>query len=110
MEVAAAMRVLGMLILLAPLTISFADTSKSGKHSASFALDTFTFVRVEYDSIGGYGESWYSYDGRDWERWETDYPEAEENFLIRIKQLSTIKVNPKPLSMRLTDERIFKYP
>lgn len=109
-EVAAAMRKLGILILLAPLAASFADTSKTGKRGPHHAADTFTFVRVEFDSIGGYGESWYSYDGRDWERWETDYPEAEENFLIRIQQLSTIKVNPKPISLRLTDERIFEYP
>ncbi len=104
------MRMLGILLVLAPLTASLGDTSKSGRLSPQQALDTFTFVRVEYDSIGGYGESWYSYDGRDWERWETDYPEAEENFLVRIKQLSTIKVNPKPISLRLTDERIFSYP
>ena len=27
--------------------------------------DAFTFVRIRYDSIGGYNESWYRYEGRD---------------------------------------------
>lgn len=70
----------------------------------------FTFVRVEYDSVGGYGQSWYSHDGRDWERWETDYPEAEENLLTRMKELTTIRVNPNPISLRLTDRSLFDYP
>ncbi len=70
----------------------------------------FTFVRAEYDSVGGYGESHYVFDGRHWERWETDYPEAEENFLIRIEELTTIQVSPEPISLRLTDPRLLDYP
>lgn len=70
----------------------------------------FTFVRIEYDSVGGYGEAYYDYDGRFWHRWETDYPEAEENFLYRIEELTTMKVNPIPISLRLTDEALFDYP
>ena len=49
----------------------------------------FTFARVEYDSIGGYGESYYFYDGRYWLRWETDHPQAERNFLHRFRELTT---------------------
>lgn len=70
----------------------------------------FTFVRVEYDSVGGYGDAFYDYDGRRWMRWETDYPEAEQNFLYRIQELTTIRVNPTPISLRLTDERLYQYP
>ncbi len=70
----------------------------------------FTFVRAEYDSIGGEGESYYYFDRRYWERWETDYPEAEENFLIRLEELTTIQVNPKPISLRLTDPRLYEHP
>jgi hypothetical protein len=70
----------------------------------------FTFVRVEYDSEGGYGEAYYDYDGRFWLRWQTDYPEAERNFLYRIGQLTTIKANPEPISLRLTDPRLDDYP
>jgi hypothetical protein len=70
----------------------------------------FTFVRIEYASVGGYGESWYNYDGRTWQRWETDYPEAEENFLYRLTELTTLSPNPRPISLKLTDERLFDYP
>lgn len=70
----------------------------------------FTFVRIEYDSIGGYGEAYYNFEGRFWHRWETDYPEAERNLLYRIEELSTIKVNAQPIHLRLTDEALMKYP
>jgi hypothetical protein len=72
--------------------------------------DAFTFVRVVYDSIGGQDEAWYYYEGRMWQRWETDYPEAEENFLLRLGQLTTLRVAPKPQAMRLTDENLGRYP
>jgi hypothetical protein len=70
----------------------------------------FTFVRVEYDSEGGYGESWYNYDSRTWLRWETDYPEAERNFLYRLRQLTTIDADPEPIHLPLTDPRLTRYP
>ena len=82
-----------------------ADTSGSAGDAGKF-----TFVRVEYDSVGVYGESHYVFEGRLWQRWETDYPEAEENFLIRIEELTTIQVNPEPISLRLTDPRLYDYP
>ncbi len=97
-------------MLVCTVAPAFADApgkSRAPKHPEP---GTFTFVRVEYDSIGGYGESWYNYDGRTWRRWETDYPEAEENFLLRIGELSTIKVNPRPIALRLTDARLGDYP
>lgn len=72
--------------------------------------DSLTLVRIRYDSTGGYGESWYSYEGRDWERWETDFPRAEKNFLFRLTQLTSMEVNPDPIEMRLTDKRLFDYP
>jgi hypothetical protein len=61
------------------------------------ADDVFTFVRIRYDSSGGYGESWYHYEGRDWERWETDYPRAERNLMFRLTELTSIKVDPNPI-------------
>jgi len=72
--------------------------------------DAFTFVRVRYDSSGGYGESWYSYEGRDWQRWETDYPRAETNLMLRLTQLTSIRVNPDPIVLRLTDPALFDHP
>ncbi|HIE96651.1 MAG TPA: DUF4159 domain-containing protein [Fuerstia sp.] len=65
--------------------------------------DAFTFVRIKYDSTGGYGESWYRHEGRDWDRWETDYPRAET-------ELTSVRVNPEPIVLRLTDTELFDHP
>ncbi len=73
-------------------------------------LDAFTFVRIKYDSSGGFGESWYRYEGRDWERWETDYPRAENNLILRLQELTSIRVNAEPIVLRLTDDDLFDYP
>lgn len=95
------------------------QTSKNEAHatvsaatdSGSLATgDALTLVRIQYDSTGGYGASWYSYEGRDWQRWETDFPRAEKNFLFRLSQLTSMRVNPEPISLRLTDPRLFDYP
>lgn len=72
--------------------------------------DSLTLVRIQYDSVGGMGESWYHYEGRDWQRWETDFPRAELNLLQRLTELTSIRVNPEPIAMRLTDPRLFDYP
>ena len=83
------------------------DSAISNTAAESEAL---TFVRVKYDSIGGYNESWYRYEGRDWERWETDYPRAEKNLILRLKELTSLRVNPEPIVLRLTDEEILDHP
>jgi hypothetical protein len=70
-----------------------------------FQKDVFTFVRVRYDSWRG-GGRWRGRGGG----WATDWPDSELNFSFRLQQLTTLKVNPNPISLRLTDERIFDYP
>ena len=70
----------------------------------------FTFVRVEYDSVGGYGEAYYYYDGRYWMRWETDYPQAEENFLYRFRELTTIEPHLDAVTRRLTAPDLYDFP
>jgi hypothetical protein len=72
--------------------------------------DAFTFVRIQYDSSGGFGQSWYRHEGRDWQRWETDYPRAENNLLLRLSELTSLRVNPVPLVLRLTDSALCDYP
>ena len=72
--------------------------------------DSITLVRIKYDSTGGYGESWYRHEGRNWQRWETDFPQAEENLIFRLKQLTSLQINPKPIVLRLTDEVLFDHP
>jgi len=78
-----------------------------------FKNDVFTFVRVEYDD-GAYGGrrrgGWGGNYGWGWARWATDFPDSDLNFSYRLQQLTSLKVNPNPISMRLTDERLFDYP
>ena len=64
-----------------------------------FPGDLFTFVRVRYDSSGYRGGGW-----------AVDYPDSDLNFSLRLQQLTTLKVNPIPLILDLTDVRIFDYP
>ena len=40
----------------------------------------------------------------------TDFPDSDLNFSFRLQQLTSLKVNPDPITMRLTDERLFDYP
>jgi hypothetical protein len=54
---------------------------------------------------GGYGRGW----GGGW-GWSTDYPDSDLNFSFRLQQLTSLKVNPVPISLRLTDDRLFDYP
>src|SRR5262245_9627275 len=67
-------------------------TAEARKAQPAPDLSFFTFARGAYDSEGGYGDAFYQYDGRVWARWETDYPEADENFSARFKQLTSVNV------------------
>jgi hypothetical protein len=67
--------------------------------------DDFTFVRVEYDSYGGRG---WGGGGRG--KWAIDYPESDLNLSFRLQQLTSMKVDPDGLILRLTDENLLDYP
>ncbi|MCC9657266.1 DUF4159 domain-containing protein [Rhodopirellula halodulae] len=67
-----------------------------------FPKDCFTFVRIEYDSYGGRGRR----GGGCW----TDYPDSDLNFSLRLQQLTSLKVNPDPVVIRLTDDELYDYP
>jgi hypothetical protein len=69
-----------------------------------FKDDVFTFVRIRYDSWGGRG--W----GRGGGGWRTDFPDSDYNFSYRLQQLTSLKVNPDPIILRLTDDELFDYP
>ena len=64
-----------------------------------FPGDLFTFVRIQYDSYGRGGGGW-----------ATDYRDSDLNFSLRLQQLTTLKVNPEPIVLRLTDPKLFDYP
>ncbi len=75
------------------------------QHSAGF-----DFSRLRYRSSGGYGESYYDYDGRMWERWETDHPVADQNFIVRLEELSSVRPAERPSVRDLNDDGIFATP
>lgn len=70
-----------------------------------FADDVFTFARVQWSSGGRWGRG-YGRRGR----WATDYPDSDNNFSYRLQQLTSLKVNPRPVIVRLTDDELFDYP
>lgn len=63
-----------------------------------FVDDTFTFVRVKYNSYSRRG-GWY-----------VDFPDSDLNFSLRLQQLTSLKVSPDPITLELTDPRLFDYP
>jgi Domain of unknown function (DUF4159) len=67
-----------------------------------FKHDMFTFARIRYES--GYGMR------RGGGGWRTDYPTSDLNFSLRLQQLTSMKVNPHPVVLELTDEKLFDYP
>jgi len=70
----------------------------------------FVFARLRYDSEGTNGEAYYHYEQRIWERWETDYPEGDDNFAHRLAQLTNVLPAVHGVARRLTDADIFDYP
>jgi len=68
------------------------------KVDKDFSQDVFTFVRIAYSSWSG------------WDKWQTDYPDAELNFSYRLQQLTSIHTDPDGRIMRLTDPDLFRYP
>ena len=81
-----------------------------------FKSDVFTFVRIQYDSMGGRGGRGGGFGGYGYGggygggRWATDFPDSDLNLSYRLQQLTSLKVNPDPIHMRLTDEKLFDYP
>jgi hypothetical protein len=69
-------------------------------NEAEFKDDVFTFVRIKYGSYG------------DWRRgkWATDYPDSDLNFSFRLKELTSLEVDPNGKIIELTDETLFDYP
>ena len=65
-----------------------------------FPDDVFTFVRIKYDSSYGRGRG----------NWATDFRDSDLNFSLRLQQLTSLKVNPEPIVLELTDPKLFDYP
>jgi hypothetical protein len=73
-------------------------------------MSKLNFARIIYDSEGGMGEAYYAYDGRVWARWETDFPEGDDNFGHRLAQLTRIQVAKHASSRMLTAPDLGDFP
>lgn len=68
-----------------------------------FKSDVFTFVRVRYNSHGGWGRGGGG-------GWATDYPDSDLNFSYRLHQLTSLQVDPNGKILELTDDALFDHP
>jgi hypothetical protein len=98
-----------------------------------FPGNEFTFARIQYTfrrrgpggrfGRSGYGRSGHLGDLQDMRNgvvlrgfWATDYPEADENFSLRLSQITTMNVSRKEdgsfkhVIVRLDEEALFEYP
>ena len=73
-------------------------------NAPAFLRDAFTFVRVHYDvdpeSPGSSGQL----------RWAIDFPDSDLNLSWRLKQLTSLQVDPNGRVLRLTEKELFSYP
>ena len=64
----------------------------------------FTFIRTIYDSpVYGY---------RSRQTWSTDYPEADWNLVVGLREWAgtNLKIAPRPEQIPIMDDRLFDYP
>ena len=85
-------------------------TGDGGRAGTPADLSKFNMARIIYDSEGGMGEAYYAYDSRVWARWETDFPEGDDNFGHRLSQLTRIPVAKFASSRMLTAPDLGDFP
>lgn len=85
-------------------------TGDGGRSGTPADMSKLNFARIIYDSEGGMGEAYYAYDGRVWARWETDFPEGDDNFGHRLSQLTRIPVAKFAASRMLTAPDLGDFP
>jgi hypothetical protein len=100
-----------ILLMLAPAMAGADDPARSeAERPARANLTEFQIARIVYDSIGGMGEAYYQFEGRLWERWETDHPQAEQNLGRRLNELTRITSARQPAVRRLTASDLGDFP
>ena len=100
-----------LLVLTASLAAADSDfPGDGGRADVLPDLSRMNMVRAIYESEGGMGEAYYGYDGRMWARWETDFPEGDDNFSRRLQQLTRINVSPVAASRKFTAKDLGDFP
>ncbi|GAB5407077.1 MAG: hypothetical protein Aurels2KO_53080 [Aureliella sp.] len=118
MKIKRTIAITAALLLLAVTSLSAMQWGRRGRRSGDerggvpvwekpkgFNKDVFTFARVRYSDGYGYGGRGY---GRG--RWETDFPDSDLNFSLRLHQLTSMKVDPNYKVVDLDSPELFDYP
>jgi hypothetical protein len=103
-------RLLAVLLMLPAALVTAAGDPDAVRAAAKPDLTELQIARIVYDSIGGIGEAYYQFEGRLWERWETDHPQAEQNLGKRLRQLTRIASAREPAVRRLTAADLGDFP
>jgi len=98
------------LVLLVALVAWVVGASLGRANRAEERHGEFDLMRVEYPSAGGAQEAYYYAYGKLWQRWQTDYPEADRNFATRLGQLTRVEPGQIGYSRKLTDSDLFEFP
>jgi hypothetical protein len=109
LRVAGAVSIATFISLLAVADSEF-PAGDGGRSGVKPNLSQLNFVRAIYESEGGMGEAYYAYDGRMWARWETDFPEGDDNFSRRVAQLTRIDANPRAASRSFLAKDLGDFP
>ena len=99
---------IGVIILALPLAAQ--TRADLGDDDGLHVYHEYTPTRIKYDSVGGQRQAYYYYDGRWWDRWETDFPQAEQNFAKRLNELTSVVTAVVPLARELTHPELGNSP
>ena len=76
-----------------------------------YKSDVFTFVRLRFttqrNGLNGYGG--FARGGGGFS-WKNDWANADINLSFRLQQMTSLKVNPNPISLQIYDEKLLNYP
>jgi hypothetical protein len=110
LEPSAAARFAATAVLTLGLGLAHPAAADDVPRASMAAGPEFAFARLRYDSSGSNGKAYYHYRGRIWERWETDYPEGDENFAHRLAELTSVVPAQYGVARRITDPDVFAFP
>jgi hypothetical protein len=94
----------------------YEDTLEENLTRDIFPGNAFTFCRVQYSSDLRGGHAAGLRGGQWGGGWRTDYPASDQNFPLRLSELTTIDVNRDASGniehavVRITDPELFNYP
>jgi len=113
------MKRLALACCLAALAVVLAGAQGWGQRWGRFRSAPPRFPTAEsFDGFYNFCRGIYTSDGREagGQGWSTDYPDADINFSIRLSELTKTRISvmpsgePNHLTVRLTDDAIFKCP